>query len=65
MNLRTFKTKVSGTIAESLAPIRTRYADFMVEDGGAYIDHVERVGAKKAKASAEATMKVVREAVGL
>lgn len=65
MNLRTFKTKVSETIANSLAPIRTRYAELMAENEGAYIDHVEREGAKKARESAEATMVLVREAVGL
>ena len=65
MNLRTFKAKVSETIAESLAPIRTRYAELMGEDEGAYINHVEKEGAKKARESAEATMEVVREAVGL
>ena len=35
------------------------------EDGGAYIDHVEEEGAKKARESADATMEIVREAVGL
>lgn len=65
MNLRMFKMKVSETIAESLEPIRTRYVELMVEDGGAYIDHVEKEGARKASESAEATMAVVREALGL
>jgi tryptophanyl-tRNA synthetase len=65
MNLRTFKTKVAEIIAAALAPIRTRYAQLMAEDGGAYIDHVEEEGAKKARESADATMEIVREAVGL
>ena len=65
INLRTFKTKVSETIAERLAPIRTRYAELMAEDGGAYIEHAEREGARKARESAQATMEIVREAVGL
>lgn len=65
MNLRMFKMKVSETIAESLEPLRTRYAELMVEDGGGYIDHVEREGARKARESAEATMEVVREVMGL
>lgn len=65
MNLRTFKTKVSETIGESLGPIRTRYVELMREGEGAYIDHVGKEGAKKARESAEATMEVVREAMGL
>lgn len=65
MNLRTFKTKISETIAQSLGPIRTRYAELMAEDDGAYIDQVEKEGAKKARESADATMVLVREAVGL
>lgn len=65
VNLRTFKTKVSETIAESLSPIRMRYAELIAEDDGAYIDYVEKQGAMKARESAEATMVVVREAVGL
>ena len=65
MNLRTFKTKVSETIANSLLPIRIRYAELMADDAKAYIDHVEKQGTAKARESAEETMVVVREAVGL
>lgn len=65
LDLRSFKTKISDTITTSLAPIRTRYAQFMSEDDGAYVDHVARTGAKKARESADATMAIVREAVGL
>ena len=65
MNLRTFKIKVSETIARSLEPIRLNYAELMAEGGGAYIDQVEKKGARVAMESAEATMAIVREAVGL
>ncbi|KAG0648338.1 Tryptophanyl-tRNA synthetase [Hyphodiscus hymeniophilus] len=65
MNLRTFKTKVSETIAASLEPIRMRFAELMREDGGAYVEHVEKQGARKARESADSTMAIVREAVGL
>jgi tryptophanyl-tRNA synthetase len=65
LDLRNFKTKISDTIAENLAPIRQRYGELMGEDDGAYVDHVEKTGAKKARESADATMAVVREAVGL
>lgn len=65
MNYKEFKTKVAEAIAETLEPIRSRYAELMKEDGGAYVDHVEREGAKRARENAEATMVAVREAIGL
>jgi len=65
MNLRTFKTKVSETIAAKLEPIRARFTELMAQDEGAYVDHVEKEGARKARESADATMEIVREAMGL
>ena len=65
MGLKAFKTKVADAIAESLAPVRRKYEEFMKEDGGAYIDFVEKDGARRARGSAEETMMLVREAVGL
>jgi tryptophanyl-tRNA synthetase len=65
MGLKTFKTKVAEAIAESLAPVRRRYEELMKEDGGAYVDFVESEGSRRARESAEETMVLVREAVGL
>jgi tryptophanyl-tRNA synthetase len=65
LNLRNFKTTLAETISSRLSPIRKRYEEVMAEDDGAYIDHVQRKGAAKARESAEATMAIVREAVGL
>jgi len=65
LNLRQFKTLVSETIIEALAPIRTRYSEVMEEDGGRYLEHVESEGAKRARENAAETMALIRDAVGL
>jgi tryptophanyl-tRNA synthetase len=65
LGLGQFKKVISETISERLAPIRTRYEQFLAEDGGKYLDHVEKQVAVKARESANATMALVREAVSL
>ena len=65
LGLGAFKKIVADTISDHLDPIRKRWHEVMQEGNGAYVDHVERIGAKKARDSADATMAIVREAVGL
>ena len=65
LSLATFKNKVSETISDNLSDIRRRYSEVMAEDGGLYLDYVELKGAEKARRSADATIAIVREAVGL
>ena len=65
LNLRLFKTMVSETIAASLSTIQKRYSEVMREHDGRYLDYVEMIGAQKARKSAEATMAIIREVVGL
>ena len=60
-----FKKLVAETVAERLAPMKTKYEQVLAEDEGKYLDHVEKRGAVKARESAGATMALVREAVGL
>jgi tryptophanyl-tRNA synthetase len=64
LGLGDFKALVSQTIADSLEGIRARYTEVMAEDGGRYLDYVEAKGAERARANAEATMAIVRDAVG-
>lgn len=64
LGLSEFKALVSQTIAGALEGIRARYAEVMAEDGGRYLDYVEAKGAERARASAETTMAIVRDAVG-
>ena len=65
LKLRDFKTRVSEAISGALSGIRESYSRIIAEDAGAYVDHVANEGARKARESAEATMALVREAVGL
>jgi tryptophanyl-tRNA synthetase len=64
LGLGEFKGLVSQTVAGALEGIRARYAEVMAEDDGRYLDYVEVKGAERARASAEATMAIVRNAVG-
>jgi tryptophanyl-tRNA synthetase len=64
-DLSSFKRTLADSIAKSLAPIRERYFEIMREGEGAYLDHVEELGAKKAAESAEATIASVRSALRL
>jgi len=62
---KALKQHVATSIEDALAPIRARYEELMQESSQQYLDDVTREGAAKASASAEATMKEVREAMGL
>ena len=58
------KRLVSDAVNSHLQPIRERYLEIMAR-GDAYLNGVIEEGRVKAAASAEATMKLVREAVEL
>jgi tryptophanyl-tRNA synthetase len=64
-SIASFKRTLAETISTSLAPVRKRYSEIMAEGNGAYLDHVEEKGAKKAWESAEPTMTSVRKALHL
>jgi tryptophanyl-tRNA synthetase len=61
---RAVKDRVVQTIDRHLAPIRAKYEGAMHAQGGRLLDDVAKDGASKATASANATMTLVREAVG-
>jgi tryptophanyl-tRNA synthetase len=65
LGLGALKTAVAEAIASGLRPVRERFGEVMREDGGRYVDEVERRGARRARESAEGTMDIVRRAVGL
>jgi tryptophanyl-tRNA synthetase len=64
LTLKDLKITISDTISARLSDTRERYKQILSEDAGAYVDHIEKKGAKKARENAEATMVAVREAVG-
>lgn len=61
---RQFKALVSDAVCQGLHGIRSRYLELLSLDKGAYLDHVEAEGTRKARQSAEETMHIVRSAVG-
>lgn len=63
MGLGAFKKLVGEAIGEGLSGVRERFDEAMREEG--YVEEVARRGAKRARESAEETMVLVREAVGL
>ncbi|KAF2151925.1 tryptophan-tRNA ligase [Myriangium duriaei CBS 260.36] len=64
LSLKTFKGRVAEVVDGALAPIRERYGEILA-DGGKKVDQAAAQGAEKATQSADATMKLVREAIGL
>ncbi|KAF4437953.1 tryptophanyl-tRNA synthetase [Fusarium acutatum] len=58
------KEMVSDAVIGGLDGIRDRYTE-LLDKGDKYLDSIEAIGAEKARKSAEETMQVVREAVGL
>ncbi len=65
LSIRQFKAVIADRISSSLLQIRENYNRILNTDDGRYVDAVAAQGALKAKASAEDTMVLVREAVGL
>lgn len=65
MRLKEFKRLVADTIERELSGVRERFERLMGKDEGRYLDEVEKRGATRARESAEETMVIVREAVGL
>ncbi|ROV98855.1 hypothetical protein VSDG_03747 [Cytospora chrysosperma] len=63
--LKALKERTAEAVVRSMGDIRERYLELLARDGGKWLDDVEAQGAEKARASAEVTMKRVREAVGL
>ena len=65
MQWETFKQKVADAVIAGLAGIRERYERIISADDGRYVDFVAAEGAKKARQSAEETMRLVRSSIGL
>jgi tryptophanyl-tRNA synthetase len=63
---RAIKERLATAIEQELAPVREKYLQYMNTGyDGRTLDDVAREGAVKAMASAEVTMRMVRDAVGL
>lgn len=64
LNLREFKILVAESISKGLDGISARYNQILAEDDGRYLDYIAIKGAEKARQSSDATMALIREAVG-
>jgi len=64
-NLKVLKEEVARVVAEHLEPMREEYLRLMSEKEDGRLAEIAEEGAQRARKSAEATMKLVREAVGL
>jgi tryptophanyl-tRNA synthetase len=64
LSMRALKEKVADTVELGIRDIRGRYEELMVGGQRELVDHAEE-GAKRAEEIAEATMKRVREAMGM
>ncbi len=65
MSLRVLKEKVATSVNDHLMPIREKYEWLLGEKDGRALDEIASQGAAKASKSAEDTMRLVRDAVGL
>lgn len=64
-SLRILKEKAADVVANHFAPMREAYNRLLGERSGRDLDDVAHEGARRATESAQATMKLVREAIGL
>jgi tryptophanyl-tRNA synthetase len=64
-SLKDLKTRVADVLVEEIPVIGVRYREFLEKEGGKYLDEVEDEGARVARKSADETMEIVKQAVGL
>ncbi|KAF2226528.1 putative tryptophanyl-tRNA synthetase [Elsinoe ampelina] len=64
LSLKAFKGQVAAIINAKLDPIRNRYVEIEA-DGGRQIEDAAQLGAQRASESANATMQMVRKAIGM
>lgn len=62
--LKALKERTAEVVVAELRDVRERYMGLLGDSDGKELDEIEALGAEKARASAEATMKLVKEAVG-
>jgi tryptophanyl-tRNA synthetase len=65
LSIRDFKSKVVDCLLANLSGIRNRYERLLEKENGHYLDEIAIQGAEKAKANADATMALIRDAVGI
>lgn len=62
--LKVLKERTAQAVIAELRDVRERYMELLGSSDGKELDEIEAAGAEKARASADATMKLVKDAVG-
>lgn len=62
--LKALKERTADAVVAELRDVRERYLELLGNSNGRELDEIEARGAEKARASADATMKLVKDAVG-
>lgn len=65
LSMRAFKEQVADSIDQSLSGIRDKYESNMQDSNTQWLSDMNEEGSHKARVSADATMVLVREAIGL
>lgn len=62
--LKALKERTADAVVAELRDVRERYLELLGDNDGKELDDIEALGAEKARASADSTMRLVKEAVG-
>ena len=65
LSLRDFKDRVVDCLLSNLSGIRNKYERLLRAENGHYLHDVAMKGSERARVNADATMAIIREAVGL
>ncbi|CAN8097178.1 unnamed protein product [Discula destructiva] len=63
--LKLLKERTGDAVVRELETVGERYRELVTKKDGAALDEIEAIGAEKARKSADATMRLVKQAVGL
>lgn len=63
--LSSLKERVAESVVHGLTGVQAEFERIMAADEGRYLDHVASRGAEKARQSAQETMALVRQSIGL
>lgn len=63
--LKALKERTAEAVVREMGDLREKYRELLEKNDGAWLDDIGAMGAEKARANADVTIKLVKEAVGL
>lgn len=63
--LKVLKERTADAVVREFGDVRERYRELLEKRDGAWLEDIEAVGAEKARANADVTIRRVKEAIGL